>query len=117
MPTGQHLAGIDYRLLRAQVTITEVLALIGYQPSIKSKDQWRGPCPLHHSTSTTSRTFSVNTARNLYQCFKCGSAGNQLDLWAALTKQGLYQAGLDLCNRLQLEIPRKGADACNKEQK
>ena len=73
--------------------------------------------PFTASTTPTSRCFSINTARNLYQCFKCGSSGNQLDLWAALTKQGLYEASVELCNRLALEIPRKDAAHRHKEQK
>ena len=30
-----------------------------------------------------------------------------MDLWAELTHQRLYDATIDLCNRLHLEIPRK----------
>lgn len=41
-----------------------------------------------------------------YQCFKCGSAGNHLDLWAAISKKNLYDAAIDLCNRLNREVPR-----------
>ena len=30
----------------------------------------------------------------------------QLDLWAAVTRQRLYDAALDLCIKLSLDIPR-----------
>jgi DNA primase len=100
------MAGIDFALVRSKTSIAEVLGLVGYRPSAIAPDQWRGPCPIHGS-SAKSRSFSVNTQRNLYQCFKCGSGGNQLDLWAALTRQSLYEATIDLCNRLHLEIPSK----------
>ena len=41
---------------------------------------------------------------------KCGARGNQLDLWAALTKQSLYAAALDLCRRFNLDIPWLGSE-------
>jgi DNA primase len=40
--------------------------------------------------------FSVNVGRNIYRCFVCHSAGNQLDLWAALRQLSLYEAARDL---------------------
>jgi len=43
---------------------------------------------------------------NAYRCFHCGSAGNQLDLWVAATKQPLYQAAIELCQRLDRPISR-----------
>jgi hypothetical protein len=47
----------------------------------------------------------VNLQTNAYQCFKCGSAGNQLDLYAAVTKKSLYRAALDLCEKLNSPTP------------
>ena len=41
------------------------------------------PCPLHGSTSGTSRCFSANLDDQTFHCFKCGRSGNALDLWAA----------------------------------
>jgi DNA primase len=111
------LAGIDFPLLRSQLRIAAVLELIGYEPAVKAADQWRGPCPIHQSTSSSSRSFSVNTRRHLYRCFKCGSAGNAVDLWMALTKQGVFAASVELCQRLGLSIPRKEARHPSAEQK
>ena len=65
----------------------------------------RGPCPVHGSSSKRSRVFSVNLKTNAYRCFKCGSAGNQLDLYAAVTKQSLYQAAIDLCKQTNCPTP------------
>ena len=104
---GLPMPGIDFAVLRAQVPITQVLDLIGYRPLVKTKTQWRGPCPIHGSTAPRSRVFSVNIQRNIYQCFKCHSAGNALDLWVALTRQRLFQASLDLCKQLAIPIPEK----------
>ena len=47
----------------------------------------------------------ANLAKNTFQCFKCGEAGNHLDLRAGVSKKSLYAAALDLCQRLGREIP------------
>ena len=99
------MPGIDFRQLRASIGMAEVLALIGFVPRSSAGAQRRGGCPLHGSEAPTSRVFSVNLARHSFQCFKCGQAGNQLDLWAAFTKQPLYEAAIDLCQRLNYTIP------------
>jgi transposase len=97
--------GIDYRQLRTLVSIREVLELLSFRASAGTGEQVRGRCPLHGSTSPKSRVFSAHLAKNLFRCFKCQAAGNHLDLWAAATRQPLYQAALDLCNRLQRPVP------------
>ncbi|MGZ3416119.1 MAG: hypothetical protein ACXVAT_20080 [Isosphaeraceae bacterium] len=40
-----------------------------------------------------------------YYCHRCHSHGNQLELWAAVTKLPLHQATIDLCLRLGRDIP------------
>lgn len=87
----------------------QVLDLLRFVPVERKGGQVRGPCPLHGS-SADSRVFSVNLAKNTFQCFKCGAAGNHLDLWARATNQRLYDAVLDLCRRLDCEIPRLNAE-------
>jgi len=99
------MPGIDFRQVRVLVSMREVLELLGFVGVSTSGKQLRGPCPLHRSTSPTSRVFSVNLATNTFRCFKCGSGGNHLDLCAAATKQSPYAAALDLCRRLQRDIP------------
>ncbi len=99
------MPSINYRLLREQVSIENVLALIDYQPVKRIGDQIRGPCPIHGSTSRNSRIFSVSVRKNVYQCFKCRAKGNQLDLWIALTKQPIHEAALELCDKLGIVPP------------
>jgi hypothetical protein len=103
--------GIDYALLRRQVTISQVLELIDFHPVSRSGSQVRGPCPVHRSSSEKSRVFSVNLEKNTYQCFgrKCGSKGNQLDLYVAVTGLPIYEAALELCEKLGIDVPRKEA--------
>jgi DNA primase len=97
--------GVDFHELRSQVSIDQVLELLGFVPASTRGDQARGPCPIHGSSSPRSRSFSVDLGKNAYRCFTCGSKGNQLDLWAAATQQSLYDAAIDLCEKLHVPIP------------
>lgn len=95
---------LDYAATRAQVSMEQVLGLIDYQPCRTVGDQWRGPCPLCQTPSQPHvRYFSVNLRTHLFQCFRCHRSGNSLDLWVALTDLPLYQATLDLCEKLNLQ--------------
>jgi DNA primase len=97
--------GIHFAEVRARITLADVLDLLGFVPCESSGDQVRGPCLVHHSISPLSRSFSANLKRHIYRCFKCGSSGNQLDLYAAVTGLGVFEATVALCEQLHLEIP------------
>jgi hypothetical protein len=96
---------IDFAALRAVVSLAAVLHLLGFRARSSAGAQQRGPCPLHGSTSPTSRVFSANLETHTFQCFKCGAHGNALDLWAAATHRDSYDAAVDLCERLNLPVP------------
>ena len=99
------MPGVDFDRVRGEITMEQVLSLLGFQPSERSGVQWYGRCPLHESTSGRCRSFSVNVAIGRYYCHGCHSHGNQLELWAAATKLPLYQAAIDVCHRLGRQIP------------
>ena len=63
---------------------------------------------MHGSSSGTSRCCSANLDNHTFHCFKCGRSGNALDLWAAATGQSLYDAAVDLCQRLYVSLPILG---------
>jgi putative transposase len=96
---------IDFAAVRDAVTIAAVLALLGFVPRSDHAGQQRGACPLHGSTHGTARCFSVNTQAHTFHCFKCGRSGNALDLWAAANRLSIYDAALDLCQRLNIPLP------------
>jgi DNA primase len=102
------MPSIDYAALRRQVPIRHILNLIAYQPSSRRGDQWRGPCPLpgHPLANERDQTFTVNVQRNIYYCHRCRSGGNQLDLWAAVSRHELHEAAIDLCQQLHLDLNR-----------
>jgi putative transposase len=104
-PTVTDRPAIDFAALRAALNIADVLALLDCLPRSSRGAQQRGPCPLHGSTSATSRCFSVNLDKHAFHCFKCGRHGNALDLWAHATRQSPYDAARDLCQRLHLPLP------------
>lgn len=99
------MPGVDFNRLRKEIAMEDVLRQLGFQAVGRTGDQLRGPCPVHGSKSPGSRTFSVNLAEGRYYCHKCGSNGNQLELWAAVHKLSLYHAAVDLCRALGREVP------------
>jgi DNA primase len=99
------MPGIDYRDIRRQITMREVLDLTGFQPTSRHGVQLRGPCPIPGCRSASDRSFSVHLARQVYHCFACRSRGNALDLWAAVHDLPTYEAALDLCQVTKLNPP------------
>jgi hypothetical protein len=61
--------------------------------------------PLHGSTHGTARCFNVNTNTHTLHCFKCGRSGNALDLWATANRLSIYDAAIDLSQRLNIPLP------------
>jgi transposase InsO family protein len=99
---------IDFAAVRALITLAEVLALLHFVPNSTRGTQQRGACPVHGShNAARSRCFSANLTDNIWHCFKCGTGGNGLDLWVAATGQNIYDAAVDLCQRLGRPLPTK----------
>lgn len=99
------MPGIDLRQVRHKVTIQQVLDLLGFVPTARYGLRLRGPCPIHGNLRSPSRIFSVHLGCHRYRCFRCHSAGTQLDLWAAVHNLSIYAAAGDLCSRLGIPIP------------
>jgi DNA primase len=97
--------GIDFNLLRQTITMNEILTALHYEPASRTGDQLHGPCPIHQSKSSTSRSLSVNLRLNRYYCHQCQSKGNALEFWAAVRKLSVYDAAIDLCKTLGKETP------------
>jgi DNA primase len=99
------MPGIRFAAVRALIPLADVLGLVSFVPHEVCGDQVRGPCPVHRSASPHSRSFSANLKRNAYRCFKCGSSGNQLDLYAAIRGLTVFEAAVALCVELRQEVP------------
>ena len=100
------MSGIDFVLLRRQISLTQVLDLVGFTPTTRCGPQWRGPCPVHGS-APGSRSFAAHVEKNCWHCFRCGAGGNALDLYLAVTKLPVYEGALELCARLGVPVPRR----------
>lgn len=101
------MLGLDFRRAREEIRLAEVLQLLSYRPRRQTGEQLRGPCPVHGSQSAASRPFAAHLGKNVWHCFACGACGNALDLWAAVTQQRIYEAVLDLYQRLGRVPPRQ----------
>ena len=85
--------------------MSQVLRLVGFTAQRGRGKQLRGACPLHEGSSARSRSFSVNLETHRYHCFRCGSSGNQIELWAAVRNTSVYAAAIELCEQLGVDVP------------
>jgi DNA primase len=99
------MPGIDYQAVRRAVPMRVVLDLLRFDATESRGDERRGRCPVHRPECEKSRTFSANVTEHCYQCFACGSDGNQLDLWAKANGLSLHAAAVDLCRRAGIDVP------------
>jgi len=99
------MPGVDFHRLRSEVTMEQVLGLLGFVPTKRSGAQWYGRCPLAECGVRPSRSFSVNVGLGRYHCHRCRSRGNALELWTAATNLPLHQAAIDLCQQLGRDVP------------
>jgi DNA primase len=104
---GERRRPIDYSELKRRITIRQVLNLLGWHAVTHHEPQLRGPCPVHGSTDERSRSFAVNTQKNVFHCFKsaCGVKGNQLDLYMLATGLPALEAAHQLCEKLGVPAP------------
>ena len=101
------MPGIDFTRLRQQVSLTQVLDLVGFRATTRRGPQVRGPCPVHGSAAPQSRSFAAHLEKHCWHCFRCGAGGNALDLYLAVTKLPIYAGALELCARLGVTPPRR----------
>jgi DNA primase len=102
------MPGVDFREARARLRLAEALELLAFKARSRVGEQVRGPCPVHRSRSPRSRSFAAHLDKGLWHCFGCGAGGNVLDLWAQVTRQNVYEATIDLCQRLGRDVPWLG---------
>jgi DNA primase len=102
--------GVDFKFLRDQVTMEQVLQHLGLLAGLRGGGQQRrGPCPVHSQPTDAERTFSVHLGKDVFRCFHadCGVGGNVLDLWAALHRLPLFEAAVHLAETFKLPRNRE----------
>ncbi len=113
-PPNKPGAKVDFRFLREQVSIEDVLRHLGHFEHLRgSGDEKRGPCPIHKSQRPRSRNFAVNLKKNAYCCHAnhCQSKGNAIDLWANLHNQTIYEAALDMGEQFGVDVTSPNREA------
>jgi putative transposase len=115
-PAATPRPGIDFAAVNAAVTMAAVLQLLGFKALSTRGAQQRGPCPMHGAVIGTSKCFSVNLNDNIFHCFKCSRSGNALDLWAQAKRLTIYDAAIDLCERLHITLPTVPLSPQNREE-
>jgi len=85
---------VDYKEIKAKVTMEMVLAHYGLLADLKeSGHNLTGCCPIHKGSNP--RQFSVNIERNIFNCFgNCKSGGNVLDFVSKMEGFSIREAGL-----------------------
>lgn len=96
---------LNLRQARAEIRLAAVLELLGWQAQQRLGVQVRGPCPVHKSSSSRSRSFSAHLGRDIWRCFVCQAQGNALDLWIQAAGLELYPAVLQLYQHLGRAVP------------
>lgn len=97
---------VDFQYVAESIPISAVLDLIGWSCTKKRGDQLRGGCPVHRSTNPKSDCFSVNVRTGRYQCFKCGSKGDVIDLYAGVQRHSLRAAAVELSRLYGINSPQ-----------
>ena len=94
---------VDFRVLREMIGPRDVLRLIAWRPVWERGELARGPCPIHRSSSTQSRSLTVSI--EVVYCHKCHWSGDAVAIWAKLKGLPMLDAAHDLCRELRITPP------------
>jgi hypothetical protein len=97
------MSGVDFDAVKRLVPMSAVLNLIGWQPSAVYRARQRGPCPVHGSSSPSSRSFEASP--RVWYCYACKRGGGPLQLYAEVRKLSVYKAAVELCRVLKYRVP------------
>ena len=98
---------VDFKAVKAAVSIEQVLAHYGINWLRKEGDEFRGRCPIHQGEG--DRTFHASITKNAFNCFSCKARGNVLDFVAAMEKCSVRDAGLKLQSWFSLSVGESAA--------
>lgn len=90
-------------MLRELIRPIDALRLRNWSPVWSRGVLHRGPCPVHGSRDTSSRSLSI-TDRVVY-CHRCHFAGDAVALWAKLHGLPVLEAAYALCQELRISPP------------
>lgn len=100
------MPGIDFDRLRAEITMQEVLELLGFQPHRGRGDQWYGCCPLPGlSAESTTLLLREREHGPVLLPSLSPSRRSARTLGTAATGLSLHRAAIDLCVTLGQDTP------------
>ena len=87
---------VDFKAIKAAVSIEMVLDHYGVTGLKKSEKELRGKCPIHRGTN--NKHFTANLTKNVFKCFfaQCGAHGNVLDFVATMDHCSVRDAAMKL---------------------
>lgn len=99
---------IDFAAVKAAITITQVLShydLLNKFRQSSNADEWRSRCPLHGGDNSSE--FSINTSKNVWNCFsECHRGGNVLDFVSLKEQVDIHDAALLLDDWFDLGLTK-----------
>jgi DNA primase len=101
---------VDFRAVKSAVSMEQVLIRYNLLETLHgSGETRRGPCPIHNGSNKNQ--FSVNLAKNIWNCFSdCKCGGNVLDFVAKREGIDIHKAALLLCEWFKLNIDSTDAN-------
>jgi DNA primase len=87
---------VDFAQLKQKVGMVDILENYGLLDGLKERknSEFVGYCPIHDENRYNKSSFCVNTEKNVFNCFACGSHGNILDFVAQMEDVDIRRAGL-----------------------
>lgn len=87
--------------IRDAVDIVDVVSR--YVSLSKTGQNFRGLCPFHNEKSPS---FTVNSARQMFYCFGCGTGGDVFSFLMSRERFGFVEAVRELAQQANIEIPQ-----------
>ena len=106
---------VDFKTVKASITIEQVLAHYGLLDTFKRKDDsLSGPCPIHKGSNPTQ--FRVSISKNIWNCFsECKHGGNTLDFISRMENVSIHAAALKAIELFKLDPEAMSSDSPGKE--
>lgn len=94
---------LDFRIIRMAVRPIDVLLRMGWTPRYHCGSVYRGGCPVHRSTSRSSRSLVCNGG--VWYCHKCRAGGDAVRLVALLRGISDLAAAHAICDEHAVTKP------------
>lgn len=101
------MPSIDFGKVRQITTLQEVVDLLGITLYAVNGVRGRSLCPLRCGLDRRAGIFNLESG--LWYCHRCHEGGNHLQLYALVRKLPIFDAAVQLCQRLGKEVPWVGS--------